>query len=117
VRDLPPVFEDAREANRIVGPLALWIHRDCKGQYVSKGQLLAKLEKIGNLPRDQEPLTLLTQMEERSGLIREIGFDQYAFTHLTFQEYYVARDVVSRGDCFTELNPFLRMIGGKKSLS
>lgn len=108
MRDLPPVFQDAREANRILGPIALWIHRDCQGQLVSKDQLLAKLTEIPNLPRGQSPTVVLTQIEERSGLFRQVGLNQYAFTHLTFQEYYAARQIVSTGNCFRQLRRFLR---------
>lgn len=34
--------------------------------------------------------------------------NQYAFTHLTFQEYYVAREIVSMGNYFGQLRRFLR---------
>lgn len=108
MRDLPPVFQDVREANRILGPIALWIHRDRRGQFVTRDQLLKKLAEIGNLPREQEPTFLLTQIEERSGLLREVGLNQYAFTHLTFQEYYVAREIVSQAQAFRQLRLFLR---------
>lgn len=66
VRELPPVFQDSREANRVMGPIAFWIHRDCAGQFVTREQLEAQLAGIGNLPRQQTPKTLLTQIEERS---------------------------------------------------
>jgi SIR2-like domain/NACHT domain len=108
VRDLPPVFQDAREANRVMGPLGLWIQKDCNGQLVTREQLIAKLAELGDLPRSQEPSVLLSQIEERSGLLRQVGFNQYAFTHLTFQEYYAAREIVSRGNWYGQLRAFLR---------
>lgn len=107
-RDVPPVFQDVREANRVLGPIALWTHRDRGGRFVTREELLAKLGEIGNLPGRRQPSLLLTQIEERSGLLREVGLDQYAFTHLTFQEYYVAREIVSRGKPFSYVRRFLR---------
>lgn len=108
MRDLPPVFKDSREANRIMGPLALWMHRDRGGQFVTKEELVSKLSEIGNLPRGQQPGVVLNQIEERSGLLLQVGLNQYAFTHLTFQEYYVAREIVSSGNCFRHLRRFVK---------
>jgi energy-coupling factor transporter ATP-binding protein EcfA2 len=107
MRDVPPVFQDVREANRILGPLALWVHKNRKGRLVTKEELTAKIAELGDLPGLQQPSTLLSQIEERSGLLKEVGLNQYAFTHLTFQEYYVAREIVSRGDPFQQIDRFL----------
>lgn len=70
--------------------------------------MIKKLTEVGELPRHQEPAVLLKQIEERSGLLREVGLNMYAFTHLTFQEYYVAREIVSQGDSFKNLRRVLR---------
>jgi len=107
-RDLPPVFQDVREANRVMGPIAFWIHRDMEGQLVTREQILVKLTELGNLPRNEAPPVVLNRIEERSGLIRQVGLNQYAFSHLTFQEYYVARELVSGGKPFKQLRKFLR---------
>ncbi len=108
VRDLPPVFEDIRDANRVMGHIAMWIHKDQKGQFVSRDALLEKLAQSADLASPQQAAPLLTQIEERSGLLRELGLDQYAFTHLTFQEYYTARELASESDPFKRLRPFLK---------
>lgn len=107
MRDVPPVFQDVREANRIMGPIALWVHRDRGGQLVTKEELTRKLAELGDLPGQQQPSSLVSQIEERSGLLKEVGLNQYAFTHLTFQEYYVAREIVSKGDVFKQVSRFL----------
>ncbi len=66
VRDVPPVFQDVREANRVMGPIALWIHRDRGGQFVTKEELVNKLTELGELPRLQQPSALLSQIEEEA---------------------------------------------------
>jgi hypothetical protein len=106
-RELPPVFEDAREATRVMAPLAMWIHRDEGGKLVTREAIVQKLSETPDLPPRHKPQQLLDQIETRSGLLRQVGLNQYAFSHLTFQEYYVARDVISRNRPFQELKEFL----------
>src|SRR5205807_2189996 len=45
---------------------------------------------------------------ERSGLLRQVGLNQYGFSHLTFQEYYVARQLLSLERPEKELRKFIK---------
>lgn len=96
-RNMPPVFPDDRTANRVMGPLALWMHAEKKGQFVSRKELVARLIKSDCWPQtEDEAGDLLWRIEERSGLLIQRGPDRFAFCRLPFQEYYAAKHLVSQ---------------------
>jgi hypothetical protein len=96
-RDMPPVFVDERQANRIMGPVGLWIHDKQGGGFVTRRDLVSYLLEVagGMLTNEEESSELVRLIEERSGLLMQRGLDRFTFTHLTFQEYYAARELVA----------------------
>ncbi len=98
---------DDVKATSLLGPLALYIHENRASGFLSKGEterilgtILARERGEKNL--DQPSLetreavqTFLETVREHSGLFVERGEGLYGFMHLTFEEYFTARQLVS----------------------
>ena len=79
----------------VLQPLALGMHRE-KRRDISRRELEARigalLPAVGGQAGDAADF--VDEVRERSGLLVEAGLGTYAFSHLTFQEYLAAQEVV-----------------------
>jgi predicted MPP superfamily phosphohydrolase len=100
------VIDDVK-ATSLLGPLALYIHENRASGFLSKGETERILGGIlarerGEKDPDQPSLEtreavqdFLETVREHSGLFVERGEGLYGFMHLTFEEYFTARQLVS----------------------
>ena len=83
------------QTRAVLQPLALRMHQGNQRD-VSRHQLEARIGEL--LPavggEEADAASFLDEVRERSGLLVEVGLDTYAFSHLTFQEYLCAREIV-----------------------
>jgi len=79
----------------VLQPLALGMHRENRHD-MSRRELEMHIAEL--LPavggQATDAADFLDEVRERSGLLVEVGLDTYAFSHLTFQEYLSAREIV-----------------------
>jgi hypothetical protein len=82
----------------VLQPIALQMHQDntreLDGQTLTT-QLKQHLPTVGGQP--EEAQQFLTEVRDRSGLLLEQELNRYTFSHLTFQEYLVARELADNG--------------------
>jgi hypothetical protein len=84
----------------VLQPLALYMHRQ-KTRELDTQTLLAQLKL--HLPAVKETVSraeveeFLAEVRDRSGLLLEQGLNSYTFSHQTFQEYLVARELADNG--------------------
>jgi internalin A len=79
-RSHPPIFEEEyAHLNAIFAT-----------QEAVLGWLRAAMEKSGKPLDPDDPAQFLDRLRKRSGLMMERAPDQFAFTHLSFQEYFAA---------------------------
>jgi hypothetical protein len=98
---------DDTRATSLLGPLAFHIHENRASGFLSKGEtqrILASILARDKGERDPENPSVETQaavtnfldtVREHSGLFVERGEGLYGFMHLTFEEYFTARQLVS----------------------
>jgi HEAT repeat protein len=105
---------DADLVGRILAPLALWMHKTQPGGLAMRDALEAQIvtwfrEQEGTAKEEAKALAhdFLELIREQSGLLIERGLDQFAFMHLTFQEYLAARCVAGGRDPFFLIKPHL----------
>ena len=83
----------------VLQPLALQMQRE-KRRDIPRRDLEARvgalLPAVGGEAADGADF--VKEVRERSGLLIEVGLGRYAFSHLTFQEYLCAREIVDLGD-------------------
>lgn len=93
------------EAIRLLGPLAFWLHENkpkgIASEYETKIKLAEELAAWRNLPPESEQIQIsvddfLRRVREHTGIFVERSSRQYGFMHLTFQEYFSARELVRR---------------------
>lgn len=100
------VIDDVK-ALSLLGPLAFHIHEHYASGFLSKGETERFLSGIlaqesGESPEQPSLVTreavreFLETVREHSGLFVERGEGLYGFMHLTFEEYFTARHLVSR---------------------
>jgi formylglycine-generating enzyme required for sulfatase activity len=81
----------------VLQALALGMHQE-KRREIDRRELerriAAFLPAVGGQPSDA--VGFVDEVRERSGLLLEMGLDRYAFSHLTFQEYLSARELVDK---------------------
>ncbi len=92
-----PVDLPAREALKLLQPLAWWLHREGRKE-AELDAILPHLERplaeIGRPPEDGAKL--LAAIRDQSGVLVSLGQQHYGFLHLSFQEYLCARHVQDR---------------------
>jgi formylglycine-generating enzyme required for sulfatase activity len=83
------------EKRAVLQPLALEMQRE-KRRDISRRELEERiaelLPKVGGQTTDAADF--MDEVQERSGLLIEVGLGMYAFSHLTLQEYLCARELV-----------------------
>lgn len=100
------VIDDIK-AMSLLGPVAFYIHENRASGFLSKGEterILASILAQGRGEKDPEQPSLETRemvqqflenVRQHSGLFVERGEGLYGFMHLTFEEYFTARHLVS----------------------
>jgi HEAT repeat protein/predicted phosphodiesterase len=95
---------EEHEALALLGPLAYWMHENEPTGLIDEDEARAQLcqfrAKVSNLnphhPDVQEFVEkFLQRVREHSGLFVERAPGKYGFMHLTFEEYFAAREIVS----------------------
>ena len=104
---------DASEKRTLLEPVARWYHEHqvTVAEQWQVEQLLAERMAHMTLPAAvvtqsqarTQAKDFLTFLDERSGLFQEWEVGQYAFTHLTFQDYLTARDIASEDDYIEQI--------------
>ena len=94
----------AKEALRVLQPVAYWMHQEPERRFASKVELMPRID--GELRRlRNSKLTaeeFLDLVRDRSGLLVGYGTDEYGFAHLSFQEFLTAKEIRNRAD-YSEL--------------
>ena len=87
----------------LLGPVALWIHREKPGGLVEQRELERELAKIlcesyKYAPGEARDLAhdFLQLVEEQTGLLQARGKELYGFLHLTLEEYLAARALLDQ---------------------
>lgn len=90
---------DAQEKRILLGHLARSMH-EARVAELSADQVIKKIgERLPNLGRPKEDArTIVEEIRDRSGVLVERTPGAFAFSHLTFQEYLTALDVVRTRD-------------------
>jgi hypothetical protein len=99
------IIDDVK-ATSLLGPVALHIHETYASGFLPKGETEQLLGRILARERGENPeqpsletreavQQFLETVREHSGLFVERGEGLYGFMHLTFQEYFTARQLVS----------------------
>ena len=106
-RGLKAATIDDVRATSLLGPVAFYIHENRATGFLSKGEterILANILSRERGEKDPENPSLETReavhhfletVREHSGLFVERGEGLYGFMHLTFEEYFTARQLVS----------------------
>jgi hypothetical protein len=88
----------------VIGPVALWIHTHRPSGFATEAELLDLVKDALAKWRGEDPKALppsfrtevqefLDAVRRESGLVLARGEGLYGFAHLTFQEYFVAREI------------------------
>ena len=85
----------AREARRVLEPVAYWLHQVPERRYAKAKMLIPHIDKgLAKLGKQKiSAADFLEIIRDRSGLFVGYGVDEYGFQHLSFQEYLAANQV------------------------
>lgn len=98
------VTVDEYEALELLGPLAYWMHENEPTGLISGEDATKKLRNIyaetrgltaGNEAIQAGVEEFLRRVREHTGLFVEKAPGKYGFMHLTFEEYFAAREIIS----------------------
>jgi HEAT repeat protein len=93
------------EASQFLWPLAYWLHSEKPSGMAAEQEIKYQLAKFLAATRNQEPDhpeiiaaadDFLRRVRHHTGLLVERAPNQYGFMHLTFEEYFAARELVRR---------------------
>ncbi|MCX7840301.1 MAG: HEAT repeat domain-containing protein, partial [Anaerolineae bacterium] len=91
------------EALRLLGPLALWLHENKPTGVASEDEVRVQLAQTLAAQRHAAPDDaaiqdavddFLRRVREHTGILTERAPRRYGFLHLTFEEYFCARELV-----------------------
>ena len=93
------------EASQFLWPLAYWLHSEKPRGMATEQEIKYQLAKFLAATRKQEPDhpeiiaaadDFLRRVRHHTGLLVERAPNQYGFMHLSFEEYFAARELVRR---------------------
>lgn len=101
------VIIDEHRAQGLLGPIAFWIHENRPSGLLTKGEVEKQLSGVLAVEQGLSPDNPSTEIKGAvarfletvrfySGIFVERGEGLYGFMHLTFEEYFTARHMVSR---------------------
>jgi len=100
---------DEKEVVHLLAPVAYDMHERQPGGLISRAELEMQIVEL--LTQEERARTLahnfVELVREQVGLLVERGPDQFAFMHLTFEEYLAARHLAGKRDPLTPLRPHL----------
>jgi HEAT repeat protein len=95
------------EAAQFLWPLAYWLHREKPRGMATEAEIKQQLAKFLSTKRKLAPddpeiieavNDFLHRVRHHTGVLVERAPKQYGFMHLTFEEYFAARELVRRPD-------------------
>ncbi len=98
---------DERTVVGWLAPVAFWTHRERPGGLLTREELIAQLTASPSRLTPDLASDFVDLAREQMGLLVERGQGQFAFVHLTFQEYLAARHVAAQENPFVLLRPHL----------
>lgn len=104
---------DEAKAMSLLGPVALWMHEERPSGHIEQSELLRIMTEVIAQERNENPAhpsleiqlavkNFLAVVRKHSSLFVERGEGLYGFIHLTFEEYFVARQMVSNSSRATD---------------
>ncbi len=104
---------DVLRTQRILAPLALWMHQVSPGVgLVKRSELTRWLEvwfaERGAEDPEAEARRLLADVRQETSLLLERGAGEYGFIHLSFEEYLAAMAIAFRGP--QEVGPIVEVL-------
>jgi hypothetical protein len=104
---------DEAKAMSLLCPVALWIHEERPSGHIEQSELLRIMTEVIARERDENPAhpsleiqlavrNFLAIVRKHSSLFVERGEGLYGFIHLTFEEYFAARQMVSNSSRATD---------------
>ena len=93
-----PPDVDATETERLLAPLARWMHTEHAGlgmveRPALKRWLKDRFKAAGDEHPRQHVERFLTDVHDHTGILIDRGGDRYGFIHLTFEEYLAAAGI------------------------
>jgi energy-coupling factor transporter ATP-binding protein EcfA2 len=88
----------AKEARRVLQPVAYWMHQVPERRYAEKRELLPLIRQgLAEFPKKKvKAEEFLATIRDRSGLFTGYGTEEYGFQHLSFQEFLTAGEIRRR---------------------
>ena len=88
----------AKEARRVLQPMAYWLHQKEKRTHASAAELAQVLAPPLRLleGKSHDPEAFLKAIRDESGILTGFSQDTYGFMHLGFQEYLAALEIRNR---------------------
>jgi NACHT domain len=90
---------DAQEKKVLLGGLARWMHEEKLAEVPHEDVVRVFAERLPWVRHEPEEATsIVGEIRDRSGILLERRPGFFAFSHLTFQEYLAATEIVRAGD-------------------
>ena len=88
----------AKQARRVLQPVAYWMHQVPERRYAATRELLPLIRAgLAEFPKKKvKAEQFLATIRDRRGLFTGYGVDEYGFQHLSFQEFLAAGEVRRR---------------------
>jgi HEAT repeat protein len=91
---------------KLLRPLAFWMHEQSDVNIITKEQLETQIKELlgtrnitpNGSSIDERMQHFLNVVRGKTGILVEKGKDQFGFLHLTFEEYFAARELIVRKD-------------------
>jgi energy-coupling factor transporter ATP-binding protein EcfA2 len=105
--------KDYKEGEKVLAPLALWMHENCPGGIEREEKLKEKIIEImkeRGIPESERKAAVdkfFKYLAEQTQLIIPKGKDYYGFRHLSFEEFLSARALIMK----EEYDEYLKKYG------